>query len=120
MDIAFTRNSAGKLTFAKNAQGGFYLDDKGVYAVFSTLFARKNEYVYDATLGTFLHKIRKDGRLTGTRLNASASDALDQVRKDGVITSGSSTAQRITGGAWELRLNWTVPGRGAVTAAQRL
>ena len=120
MDVAFSRNSSGKLTCAKNAAGSFYLDDLGVYACFATLFARKNEYAYDATFGTFLHKIRKDGRLTGTRLNAAASDALDQVRKDGVITSGSSAAQRLTTGAWELRLAWTVPSRGPVTAAQRL
>lgn len=120
MDVAFTQNSAGKLVFAKNAQGNFYLDELGVYAVFSTLFARKGEYAYDATLGTFLHKVRKDGRLTGTRLNSAASDALDQVRKDRVITSGSSAPQRLASGAWELRLTWAVPGRGAVTAAQRL
>ena len=115
-----TRNSSGKLTFARNAAGGFYLDDLGVYAVFATLFARKGEYAYDATLGTFLHKVRKDGRLTGTRLNSAAADALDQVRKDRTISSGTSTAQRLTGGAWELRLTWNVPGRGPITAAQRL
>lgn len=115
-----TRNSFGKLTFAKNAAGNFYLDDNGVYACFATLFARKGEYAYDPTLGTFLHRVRKDGRLTGTRLNSAASDALDQVRKDRVITAGSSAAQRLVGGAWELRLTWTVPGRGAVSAAQRL
>jgi phage gp46-like protein len=120
VDVAFTRNAQGKLVFAKDAQGGFYLDDRAVFAVFATLFARKGEYAYDATVGTYLHKVRRDGRLTGSRLNAAASDALDQARKDRVISSGTSTAQRISTGAWELRLEWNVPGRGAVTAAQRL
>lgn len=120
MDLAFTHNSAGKLVFAKDSSGNFYKDDAGVYAVFTTLFARKGEYAYDATVGTFLHKIRRDGRLTGSRLNAAAADAIEQVRKDRVITEGSSTAQRLTVGAWELRLEWRIPGRGPITAAQRL
>lgn len=120
MDLAFTHDHKGKLVFAKDSAGNFYKDDAGVYAVFTTLFARKGEYAYDATVGTFLHKVRRDGRLTGSRLNAAATDALEQVRKDRVITSGTSTAQRLTSGAWELRLEWHVPGRGPVTAAQRL
>lgn len=120
LDVAMTRNAAGKLTFAKNAQGGFYLDDRAVYAVFATLFARKGEYAYDATVGTFLHKTKKDGRLTGSRLNSGAADALDQVRKDSLISSGTSAAQRLAVGAWELRIDWQVPGRGAVSVAQRL
>lgn len=120
MDLAFKHGKNGKLVFATNSDGDFYLDESGVFAVFATLFARKGEYAYDATVGTFLYKVRRDGRLTGSRLNAAAADALDQVRKDRVISSGTSTAQRLTGGAWELRLDWNVPGRGAVTAAQRL
>jgi phage gp46-like protein len=120
VDLAFKHGNNGKLVFATNSDGNFYLDDRGTYAVFSTLFARKGEYAYDATVGTFLYKVRREGRLTGSRLNAAASDALDQVRKDRVVSSGTSTAQRISTGAWELRLEWNVPGRGAVQAAQRL
>lgn len=120
LDVAMVRNASGKLTLAKNAAGGFFLDDRAVYAVFATTFARKGDYAYDATLGTFLHKVRRDGRLTGSRINAAATDAIDQCRQDRAISAGSSSARRLTSGAWELALEWTVPGRGAVRDVARL
>lgn len=110
MDVAMTRNSAGKLTFAKNAAGGFYLDNTATYAVFCALFAHKGKYQYAPELGTFLHKTRKDGRLTGSKLGAACTDALEQVRQARLISAGSATAERASTGAWALKLNWTVPG----------
>lgn len=116
MDVAFTLNATGKLTFAKNASSNFYIDERGVYAIFATLAAEKGRYGWDSTVGTFFSTIRKDGRLTATRLNSAASDALEQCRRDGIISAGAtSQPERASAGKWALLLKWRTPGGAAVT-----
>lgn len=110
MDVAFTQNpQTGRLTFARNAAGDFYLDDRGTYAVLATLYAQKGRYFWDATVGTYLSTIKQDVRATGTRLIAAASDALEQVRQEGMIRGGSATAERLRLGAWSLPIRWLSP-----------
>lgn len=110
LDVAMTRNRFGKLTFARDSRGGFFLDERAVYAVVGGLFAHKGQYQYSAELGTYLHKARKDGRLTGSKLSAACTDAIDQARQARLISSGSAAPQRLSAGAWLLKLTWTVPG----------
>lgn len=107
VDLAFKTNPLnGKLTFAKNSDGNFYLDDRAVYPVLVTLFADKGKYLYDANLGTYLNTISKDVRATASRLVGAAQDAIEQCRQAGYIRSGTAKAERIRPGAWALLLNW--------------
>lgn len=109
MDVAFKVNERGKLTFARSEQGDFYLDDRAVYAVFSTLLAHKGEYAFDASVGTNLHLVRKDGRTTRTRLVGAATDALDQCRRqEQVIQEGDASAERLRVGIWTIPMRWRV------------
>lgn len=120
MDVAVAVDQTGKLTFAKNAEGDFYFDDRAVGAVFGTLFAHVGEYAEDATVGTTLHTVTKSGRATATRLVTAATDALQQVKADKLLSSyDQPTATRLVGGAWELVLPWKVPS-GPVTQRTRL
>lgn len=111
MDVAFTVNKNGKLTFARNSAGDFYFDNRAVYSVFSTLFAQKGRYFFDSTVGTYLSTVTKDGRTTATRLVACANDALSQLRDtERVITDFSTpNATRLRSGAWSLALSWSTP-----------
>lgn len=63
MDVAFSV-TRGRLDFARNKDGDFYLDDLAVYAVLATFVAHKTEYAFDGDLGTFRHKITKNGSVT--------------------------------------------------------
>lgn len=108
MDVAFKTNSTtGKLTFAKNSDGNFYLDTRAVYPVLATLFADKGAYLWDATLGTYLNKIRKDDRATSSRLVGAGQDAIEQCRQAGYIRAGTVVAERRRPGFWLLAINWT-------------
>lgn len=120
MDVAAVVDQTGKLTFAKNADSDFYFDDRAVGAVFGTLFAHVGQYAEDATLGTTLWTVTKSGRATATRLVAAATDALQQVKAEGLISSYEPpTATRLGGGAWEIALPWKVPS-GAVFQRKRV
>ena len=77
-----------------------------MYAVFATLAAHKNGYGWDGSVGTDLHSIRKDGRLTGTRLRGIAVDLFDQLKDDELVRSGDGNAERLRTGAWVLSLTW--------------
>ena len=121
MDIAFSINpSTGKLTFAKNAQGNFYLDRKAVYPVLATLFARKGRWGFDETLGTYFNDITKDTTATGSRLTAAATDAFDQLKAGGYITSGTvDQVTRLRPGVWLLGLRWKTTSGETVTTQIR-
>lgn len=108
MDLAFAINpSTGKLTFAKNAQGNFYLDRKAVYPVLATLFSKKGRWGWDASLGTYFNDITKDTTATGSRLTAVVRDAFEQVQQAGHITTGSvDQVTRLRPGVWLLGLRW--------------
>ena len=106
MDVAFALDRNGKLDFARNAEGDFYLDDLAVYAVVATLSAHKGAYGWDGTVGTYLHTIKKDGAVTGTRLRSAMADAAAQLVADGTIRSMTGTADRLRVGAWSLTPNW--------------
>ena len=115
MDVAFSRNSNGKLVFAPDSTGSPYLDDRGVYAVFATLAAAKGRYGWDSTVGTFFSKLTKDGRLTSTKLSSAATDAFEQCRQDGLIAPGATALpERIDAGKWALLLRWKTPSGAAV------
>ena len=110
MDVAFVINPAnGKLTFARNARGDFYLDNRAVYSVFATLSAEKGRYAHSSTYGTYLGAILKDNRATGTRLTGAATDAFEQLRQAGIISNGSARPERLRVGSWALALNWKTP-----------
>lgn len=115
MDIAcLVKPKSGKLTFARNADGDFYFDTRSVYPVFSTLFAKKGKYFWDASLGTYLWQINKDNRSTATRVTSNADDALKQVKDESLISSYvGSTASRFqlahSGTAWQINLQWKTP-----------
>ena len=109
MDVAFVVNPENfKLTFARNSDGDFYLDTRSVYPVIATVCAAKGKWFHDASVGTYLSTIARDGRATGTRLTAAASDGLDQVAQDGLIRNGATVeVARLRPGAWGLTLRWT-------------
>lgn len=117
MDIAFEIDpSTGKLTFAKNAQGNFYLDRKAVYPVLATLFARKGKWGFDESLGTYFNDITKDTSATGSRLTGVVRDALEQVQQAGHITSGTvDQVTRLRPGVWLLGLRWKTTSGETVT-----
>ena len=117
MDIAFEIDpSTGKLTFAKNAQGNFYLDSKAVYSVLATLFARKGKWGFDESLGTYFNDITKDTSATGSRLTGVVRDALEQVQQAGHITSGTvDQVTRLRPGVWLLGLRWKTTSGETVT-----
>ena len=121
MDVAFTVNpSNGKLTFAKNAQGNFYLDRKAVYPVLATLFARKGRWGFDESLGTYFNDITKDTTATGSRLTGVVRDALEQVQQAGHITGGTvDQVTRLRPGAWLLGLRWQTTSGETVTTQIR-
>lgn len=104
-DVAFTVKR-GKLDFARNADGDFYLDDSAAYSVFTTLFARKGRYHADETVGTSFAAITKDGAVTGTRIRGCVADAAEQLTEDRIIKSLSVDANRQRAGAWVLTLLW--------------
>lgn len=108
MDIAFEIDpSTGKLTFAKNTQGDFYLDRKAVYSVLATLFSKKRRWGWDESLGTYFNDITKDTAATGSRLTGVVRDAFEQVQQAGHITSGTvDQVTRLRPGAWLLGLRW--------------
>lgn len=106
LDVAFAVNAAGRLDFARNGSGDYYLDDRGVYAVLGTLFANKGEYAFDGDVGTFLARVTKDGRTTGTRIASCCDDMAQQLRDDQIIRSASSRADRLRDGAWQITIEW--------------
>lgn len=108
MDVAFVVNPENyKLTFARNSDGDFYLDTCAVYSVIATVCAEKGKWFHDASIGTYLSTITRDGRATGTRLVAAATDGLEQVTQDGLIRSGAAAStSRLGVGAWGLTLRW--------------
>lgn len=108
MDVAFKTNpTTGKLTFARDSRGGFYLDDRAVYSVMATLFADKGGYFWDASIGTYLNSVRKDDRATSSRLVGAAEDAIEQCRQAGYVRSGAVKAERLRPGVWGLAVSWT-------------
>jgi len=111
MDVAVVVNPAtGKLTFARNSDGDFYFDDRAIGPVFGTLFAEKGRYLWDATVGTTISTVTKDGRATGTRIAAAATEALRQVKVEGLITSYDvPVPTMLRGGVWQLTLRWQTP-----------
>ncbi|HNK46875.1 MAG TPA: hypothetical protein PKL17_18975 [Pseudomonadota bacterium] len=108
MDVAFSV-TRGRLDFARNKDGDFYLDDLAVYAVLATFVAHKTEYAFDGDLGTFRHKITKDGSVTGTRLQGCGDDCLEQCVNDELITSGTCRVDRLRPGALSVTLSWKSP-----------
>ncbi len=110
LDVAFTSTPTGRLSFARK-DGDLFLDDKCVYAVIATLCSIKGRYGWDSSVGTWFTTIKKDGRLTGTRLSAAATDALDQVRAELGITPRDPQADRLSGGRWQLQLRWRSVGK---------
>lgn len=120
MDVAFSTTTDGKLTFRRDATGDVQHDDQATYAVMATLTAQKNAYAWDATVGTYLSRMTKDGRLTGTKLSAVGTDALDQVRQEAGITPIETTPTRSTLGKWSLLLRWRSPGGKVATATKGL
>lgn len=121
MDVAFTINPTnGKLTYAKNAQGHFYKDNKAVYSVLTTLFARKGKWSFDESLGTYFNDITKDTAATGSRLTGVVRDAFEQVQQAGHITSGTvDQVTRIRPGVWLLSLRWQTTSGETVTTQIR-
>lgn len=117
MDAAFDHTADGKLTFARDAAGDFYLDDLATYAVLSTLCAERGRYAFDAGVGTLLSTVTKDGRATASRLSACASDALEQCRQDQLVRAGATfRVERERSGAFSIALAWQSPtGRAAQT-----
>ena len=113
MDVSFSLDKAGRLTLSRDANGSPFLDERAVYAVFATLVAQKGEYGWDGTVGTYLHTVRKDGRMTGTRLRGIAVDLFDQLKSDELVRSGDGNAERLRTGAWVLWLAWTTVGGAA-------
>lgn len=111
MDAAFSLDKAGRLTLSRDANGSPFLDERAVFAVFATLAAHKGCYGWDGTVGTDLHTIRKDGRLTGTRLRGITVDLFDQLNE--LVRSGDGNAERLRTGAWVLSLAWTTRGGAA-------
>lgn len=109
MDVAFSLDKTGRLTLSRDANGSPFLDERAVYAVFATLAAHKGGYGWDS-VGTDLHTVRKDGRLTGTRLRGIAVDLFDQLKSDELVRSGDGSAERLRTGAWVLTLAWTTKG----------
>lgn len=107
MDVAFRVTAAGKLDFAKDERGEFYLDDREVYAVLATIQAHKKEYAWSSTLGTYLHTIKKDGLVTGTRIKAALADAGAQLVSAGLIHSFDGASQRLATGIWQLLPTWS-------------
>lgn len=121
MDVAFkTSSTTGKLTFAKNSDGNFYLDTRAVYPVLATLFADKGAYLWDATLGTYLNKIRKDDRATSSRLVGAGQDAIEQCRQAGYIRTGAVKAERRRPGFWLMAINWTTTSGAPVRESVRV
>lgn len=120
MDVAFKTTSDGKLTFRRDSSGDAQLDDQATYAVMATMMAQKGAYAWDATVGTYLFRIVKDGRLTGTKLSAVGTDALDQVRQEAGITPIEATPARSALGKWSLLLRWRSPGGKVATATKGL
>ena len=121
MDVAFKTNaSTGKLTFARSSGGNFYLDDRAVYPVLATLFADKGAYLWDATLGTYLNKIRKDDRATSSRLVGAGQDAIEQCRQAAYIRAGSVKAERRRPGFWLLAITWTTTRGESIRENTRL
>lgn len=118
MDVSFSLDKAGRLTLSRDATGSPFLDERAVYAVFATLCAHKGGYGWDGTVGTDLHTIHKDGRLTGTRLRGIAVDLFDQLKSDELVRSGDGNAERLRTGAWVLSLAWTT--KGGIPAAQKV
>jgi len=107
VDVAFTQDPhSGRLTFARNADGDFYLDTLAVYPVIATLFAEKGRYLFDPAVGTYLSLITQDSRATGSRLTAAQNDALDQCRLDGLLYSGEAQSTKLRPGVWQLIVSW--------------
>lgn len=107
MDVAFSLDKSGRLTLSRDASGSPYLDTRAVYSVIATLAAHKGGYGWDGSVGTVLHKLRKDGRLTGTRLSSVGADLGDQLRGDEIVRSLSASPERLRSGAWGVTLAWT-------------
>lgn len=118
MDASFSLDKAGRLTLSRDVNGSPFLDERAVYAVFATLAAHKGGYGWDGTVGTDLHTIRKDGRLTGTRLRGITVDLFDQLKSDELVRSGDGSAERLRTGAWVLSLAWTT--KGGIPTAQKV
>lgn len=114
-DVAFRSTRRGRLDFAKNAGGDFYLDDRGVYSGLATLFAHRGKYAFDASVGTFLFSVRKDGRTTGTRIKSAVDDALSQCVSDELMRDAVSSVARVRGGAWSIALMWHTTSGDKVT-----
>jgi len=109
VDVAFKTNPAnGKLTFARDSRGSFYLDDRAVYPVMATLFTDKGGYLYDSDLGTYLNTIVKDDRATSSRLVGAGQDAIEQCRQAGYIRGGTVKAERLRPGVWGFAMSWTI------------
>lgn len=106
MDVSFTLDKSGRLSLSRDANGSPFLDERAVFAVFATLAAHKGGYGWDGSVGTGLHTIRKDGRLTGTRLRGVAVDLFDQLKADELVRSGDGSGERLRTGVWVLSLAW--------------
>lgn len=113
MDVSFSLDKAGRLTLSRDADGSPFLDERAVYAVFATLTAHKGGYGWDGSVGTDLHTVRKDGRMTGTRLRGIAVDLFDQLKADELVRSGDGIGERLRTGVWVLSLAWVTKGGAA-------
>ena len=123
-DIALKRNPAtGKFTFDWDTpDGDVKWSPYAEYPVLTTLASHKGRYFWDATgqQGTLLYTVIKDGLATGSQLAGYTQDGLDQCRADGIIQSGSATAERVRPGVWIIRPRWKVGGRQSPALDLRL
>ena len=111
MDVAFTRGPRGKLVFKRDAvTGAILMDSRAAYAVHVTIAAHKDGYYFDGEqFGTRLHTIKSDAHATGSRLAAAALDGIAQCKAEGLIFSGTASAEKMRTGRWRLVLDWQSP-----------
>jgi len=107
MDVAFVRGPRGKLIFKRDSDGEIVLDNSAVYAVHVAIVSHRDGYYYGgAQFGTNFAAIKQDAAATGSRLTAAVLDGLNQVKAEGLIFSGTASAERLRSGAWRVRIDW--------------
>ena len=113
LDVALRKTERGKFTLVWDATGDLVFDDTAAYPVITTLYTHKGAYYWDATgeQGTFIHLVKQDKFTTGDQLKAYGQDALDQCRSAEIIESGTTGAERVRPGYYQLGLAWKRNGR---------
>ena len=100
-------DKTGRLTLSRDANGSPFLDERSVFIGLRDFGPLWGSYGWDSSVGTdHRHTIRKDGRLTGTRLRGIAVDLFDQLKADELVRGGDNSAERLRTGAWVLSLAW--------------